>query len=137
FERSCFDAWGRSALFLPRTTFGAGCQKPPSSGHVNSKSPPPEPIRQFRRLFFAAGRWFGDELSRQICNHHQRRLRRIGWERALKPPAGGWAAGEPPMRAGNAADVLIDGAQALPAIVGELRQARSHVHLTGWHFSPD
>jgi phosphatidylserine/phosphatidylglycerophosphate/cardiolipin synthase-like enzyme len=41
------------------------------------------------------------------------------------------------MRSGNAVEVLIDGAQALPAIAAELRQARSHVHLTGWHFSPD
>jgi len=41
------------------------------------------------------------------------------------------------MRPGNAVDILIDGAAALPAIAAELRQARSHVHLTGWHFSPD
>jgi phosphatidylserine/phosphatidylglycerophosphate/cardiolipin synthase-like enzyme len=41
------------------------------------------------------------------------------------------------MRSGNAVEVLIDGAQALPAIAEELRQARSHVHLTGWHFTPD
>ena len=41
------------------------------------------------------------------------------------------------MRPGNAVDVLIDGAQALPVIAEELRQARSHVHLTGWNFSPD
>jgi phosphatidylserine/phosphatidylglycerophosphate/cardiolipin synthase-like enzyme len=41
------------------------------------------------------------------------------------------------MRPGNAVDVLIDGVQALPAIAKELRHARSHVHLTGWHFSPD
>ena len=41
------------------------------------------------------------------------------------------------MRPGNAVDVLIDGAQALPAIAEELRRARSHVHLTGWHFTPD
>jgi len=41
------------------------------------------------------------------------------------------------MRSGNAVQVLIDGAQALPAMVAELRQARSHVHLAGWHFSPD
>jgi phosphatidylserine/phosphatidylglycerophosphate/cardiolipin synthase-like enzyme len=41
------------------------------------------------------------------------------------------------MRPGNAVDVLIDGAQALPAIAEELGRARSHVHLTGWHFSPD
>jgi phosphatidylserine/phosphatidylglycerophosphate/cardiolipin synthase-like enzyme len=78
----------------------------------------------------------GDQISHQICRHHQRRLQRLGWERALEPPAGGWAAGDPPMRPGNAVEVLIDGQEALPAIAEELRQARSHVHLTGWHFSP-
>ena len=41
------------------------------------------------------------------------------------------------MRSGNAVDVLIDGAQALPVMVEELQRARSHVHLTGWYFSPD
>jgi phosphatidylserine/phosphatidylglycerophosphate/cardiolipin synthase-like enzyme len=41
------------------------------------------------------------------------------------------------MRPGNAVDILIDGAQALPTIAEELRLARSHVHLAGWHFSPD
>jgi len=76
-------------------------------------------------------------VSRQICSHHQRRLRRIGWEHALRPSTGGWAAGEPPMRPGNAVDILIDGAQALPTIAEELRLARSHVHLAGWYFSPD
>ena len=40
------------------------------------------------------------------------------------------------MRPGNAVDVLIDGEQALPAIAEELRRARWHVHLAGWHFSP-
>ena len=40
------------------------------------------------------------------------------------------------MRPGNAVQILIDGEEALPAIAAELRQARSHVHLTGWHFSP-
>jgi phosphatidylserine/phosphatidylglycerophosphate/cardiolipin synthase-like enzyme len=93
-------------------------------------------VSPFRRLFFAAECWLGDQISRQICNHHKRRLRRIGWQRALEPPAGGWAAGDPPMRPGNAVDVLIDGEHALPAIAKELRGARSHVHLAGWHFSP-
>jgi phosphatidylserine/phosphatidylglycerophosphate/cardiolipin synthase-like enzyme len=88
-------------------------------------------------LLFPVECWFGDQVTTQICSHHQRRLRRIGWSRALEPPDGGWAAGDPPMRSGNAVEVLIDGAQALPAIADELRQARSHVHLTGWHFSPD
>ncbi len=41
------------------------------------------------------------------------------------------------MRPGNAVHVLIDGAQALPEIARELYAARSHVHLTGWFFSPD
>jgi phosphatidylserine/phosphatidylglycerophosphate/cardiolipin synthase-like enzyme len=41
------------------------------------------------------------------------------------------------MRPGNAVDVLIDGAQALPLIAEELRGARAHVHLTGWHFTPE
>jgi phosphatidylserine/phosphatidylglycerophosphate/cardiolipin synthase-like enzyme len=90
-----------------------------------------------QRLLFPLECWFGDQLTTQICSHHRRRLRRIGWSRALEPPAGGWAAGDPPMRSGNAVEVLIDGAEALPAIVDELRRARSHVHLTGWHFSPD
>lgn len=90
-----------------------------------------------RRALFAAECWFGDQVSRQICSHHQRRLRRIGWEHALRPSTGGWAAGEPPMRPGNAVDILIDGAQALPTIAEELRLARSHVHLAGWYFSPD
>ena len=89
------------------------------------------------RALFAAECWFGDQVSRQICSHHLRRLKRIGWEHALRPSIGGWAAGEPPMRPGNAVDILIDGAQALPTIAEELRLARSHVHLAGWHFSPD
>jgi phosphatidylserine/phosphatidylglycerophosphate/cardiolipin synthase-like enzyme len=90
-----------------------------------------------RRALFPVECWFGDQVTQQICRHHQRRLQRIGWREALEPPAGGWAAGNPPARPGNAIDVLIDGAQALPAIAEALRQARSHVHLTGWHFSPD
>ena len=32
--------------------------------------------------------------------------------------------------------MLIDGAEALPAIAEELKRARSHVHLTGWYFTP-
>jgi phosphatidylserine/phosphatidylglycerophosphate/cardiolipin synthase-like enzyme len=32
---------------------------------------------------------------------------------------------------------LIDGAEALPRISQELKQARSHIHIAGWYFSPD
>jgi phosphatidylserine/phosphatidylglycerophosphate/cardiolipin synthase-like enzyme len=88
-------------------------------------------------LLLTAECWFGAQVSEQICAHHRRRLGRIGWDRALDPPRGGWAAGDPPVRPGNKVDVLIDGGEALPAIADALLQARSHVHLTGWHFSVD
>lgn len=88
-------------------------------------------------LLVAAEGWFGGQVSNQIRAHHRRRLRRIGWDQALDPPPGGWAAGEPPARAGNAVDVLIDGSEALPVIAEELERAHSHVHLTGWYLSPD
>ena len=98
---------------------------------------PPRSAARVGRLLGAADRWLGDQITNRVINHHRRRLRRIGWEQALDPPAGGWADGESPVRPGNAVDVLIDGAQALPVIVEELQRARSHVHLTGWYFSPD
>src|SRR5205085_11758064 len=43
---------------------------------------------------------------------------------------------DPQPRPGNAVEILIDGAEALPAIAEELRNARSHVHITGWYFTP-
>jgi len=79
----------------------------------------------------------GEAVSSQICAHHERRLRRLGWSRALDPAGGVWAKGEPPPRAGNAIEILVDGAEALPVIAKELKTARSHVHVTGWYFSPD
>ncbi len=82
-------------------------------------------------------RWLGEQLTQQILRHHRRRLRRLGWEYALDRPGGGWVDGEPPMRSGNAVEVLIDGVQALPAMVDELKRAQSHVHLTGWYFTPE
>jgi phosphatidylserine/phosphatidylglycerophosphate/cardiolipin synthase-like enzyme len=97
-----------------------------------------EPIaRPLKRVLFPAECWLGEQVTQQICRHHTRRFRRIGREAALSPPAGGWAAGPPPVREGNAVKILIDGEEALPLIADELQSARSHVHLTGWHFSPD
>jgi phosphatidylserine/phosphatidylglycerophosphate/cardiolipin synthase-like enzyme len=76
----------------------------------------------------------GIELA--VERHHRRRLRRLGKEHAVNPGAGGlWASGDPPPRPGNQLDVLIDGAQALPAIAEALSAARSHVHVTGWHLA--
>jgi len=59
------------------------------------------------------------------------------WDHALEASGDGWAAGEPPPRAGNSVEVLIDGEEALPRIAEELRRAESYVHITGWYFSPD
>src|SRR5919197_20092 len=79
----------------------------------------------------------GDVVERTVRRHHHRRLRRLGWEHALEPPGGGlWVSGDPPPRAGNAVEVLIHGADALPRIAAEIRSARSHVHLAGWHVAP-
>ena len=88
-----------------------------------------------REALLAGERLLGEAISDQIRRHHRRRLHRQGWEHALDHGPG-WAAGEPPPRAGNTIDVLIDGAEALPAIAKELQAAQSHVHLTGWFFSP-
>ena len=69
---------------------------------------------------------------------HRRRLRRLGWSRALEPEeAGLWAAGDPPPREGNELEVLVDGAEALPRIAEALAGARRYVHLTGWHVAAD
>jgi phosphatidylserine/phosphatidylglycerophosphate/cardiolipin synthase-like enzyme len=103
-----------------------------SSGHTDE----PQPSGWLRSPAAPAERWLGNQVSRQICAHHARRLRRIGWASALDPEPGGWAQSHFPPRSGNSADVLIDGAEALPAVAAELRRARSHVHIAGWYFTP-
>jgi hypothetical protein len=47
-----------------------------------------------RELLLTVDRWFGGTVSQLVCDHHHRRLSRVGWERVLDPPPGGWAAGE-------------------------------------------
>jgi phosphatidylserine/phosphatidylglycerophosphate/cardiolipin synthase-like enzyme len=42
-----------------------------------------------------------------------------------------------PPRPGNDFRLLVDGAEALPAIAEAMRGARSHVHVAGWHVDPD
>ncbi|MDQ6605941.1 MAG: phosphatidylserine/phosphatidylglycerophosphate/cardiolipin synthase family protein [Actinomycetota bacterium] len=79
----------------------------------------------------------GRTVELTVQGHHRRRLRRLGRGDSLDPAgAGGWAADDPPPRAGNRLEVLIDGAQALPKIAEALAAAESHVHITGWHISP-
>jgi phosphatidylserine/phosphatidylglycerophosphate/cardiolipin synthase-like enzyme len=79
----------------------------------------------------------GEQLERAVRDHHRRRLAKLGQEQVLDPPDGSlWAAGEPPPRAGNRLDVLIDGEHAIAAILAAIRSARSHVHVAGWHVTP-
>jgi phosphatidylserine/phosphatidylglycerophosphate/cardiolipin synthase-like enzyme len=82
-------------------------------------------------------RALGERVGYAFKNHHRRRLARIGWAHALDAPAGGWAAGEPAPRGGNAVEVLVDGAEYLPRVAEAIRAAESHVHVTGWFFSPE
>ena len=64
-------------------------------------------------------------------------LRRHGQLAALAPgergPVG--AAPRPPPREGNALEVLIDGANALPAMAEAIRGAHRHVHICSWHLA--
>jgi phosphatidylserine/phosphatidylglycerophosphate/cardiolipin synthase-like enzyme len=79
----------------------------------------------------------GRTVDRAVCLHHRRRLRRVGWERALDGGPGGWADGHSPPRLGNRLEVLVDGAEALPRMAAEMERAQSHVHIAGWFFSPE
>jgi phosphatidylserine/phosphatidylglycerophosphate/cardiolipin synthase-like enzyme len=79
----------------------------------------------------------GSGVDALVRAHHRRRLRRIGWGIAFDPSGRLWADGEPPPRAGNEIDVLIDGANALPRIAAALASAESHVYVAGWYLSTE
>ena len=79
----------------------------------------------------------GDGLEALVRRHHQRRLARIGWDRAFQPSARLFADGEPPPRAGNDVEILVDGASFLPRLAAELERAASHVHIAGWFLSSE
>jgi phosphatidylserine/phosphatidylglycerophosphate/cardiolipin synthase-like enzyme len=81
--------------------------------------------------------WLGDGLERLLCSHHARRLRKLGWGDVLGEPAQGWFSPHTPVRTGCRVEVLIDGEQALPAMVDAIKGARSHVYIAGWHSSPE
>jgi phosphatidylserine/phosphatidylglycerophosphate/cardiolipin synthase-like enzyme len=82
----------------------------------------------------------GNGIETAVRTKHARRLGRLGWSHALSPPDGdgasAWARGEPPPRAGCSLEVLIDGAEAFPAIAEAIENARDHVYVTGWHVAP-
>jgi len=79
----------------------------------------------------------GQIVERLTISHHRRRLARVRRTAAIDPPPGRWAEGEPPPRPGNAVSVLIDGAEAFRSMLDAIESARSHVHVTGWHLTPD
>ena len=79
----------------------------------------------------------GEGIDRQVRNHHRRRLRKVGWEHAFDGERAGWARDAMEPREGNRAEVLIDGANVLPRMAEDIAAAESHVHLIGWHFSPE
>ena len=83
--------------------------------------------------------WAGQGVDAAVRAHHRRRLARVGRLAQLDPPRESslWADAEPPPRSGCSLDILIDGAEALPAIAAALASARSHVHVAGWHLTPD
>ena len=85
-----------------------------------------------------ADRLAGRVVEGAMAAHHRRRLGNLGHAESYAPPDDGrlWAAGDPSPRKGNAVDILIDGAQALPEIVGAIRGARRHVHIAGWAITP-
>jgi phosphatidylserine/phosphatidylglycerophosphate/cardiolipin synthase-like enzyme len=78
----------------------------------------------------------GDLIEEVERRHHARRLRKIGWGRALQGGQAGWATGGAAVRDGNDVAVFIDGAAALPAIAAAVRSARRSVHIAGWAMSP-
>ncbi len=80
----------------------------------------------------------GARVEAAVVAKHARRLRRLGWSRALIPASPGtWAQGEPPPREGCAVDVLIDGKEAMAAIAEAIASAREFVHITGWHVAAE
>jgi phosphatidylserine/phosphatidylglycerophosphate/cardiolipin synthase-like enzyme len=80
----------------------------------------------------------GDGLERAMVHHHMRRLRRQGRLQALAPATPGlWAQTATPPREGNAFEVLIDGANALPEMAQAIRGAKRHVHVCSWNLQPD
>jgi phosphatidylserine/phosphatidylglycerophosphate/cardiolipin synthase-like enzyme len=92
---------------------------------------PPQPIARLDRAV-------GEQLERMVRNHHRRRLAKLGHPHVFDPPpdSGLWAEGEPPPRAGNELEVLIDGERAIAEICAGVKRARSHVHIAGWHITP-
>lgn len=82
----------------------------------------------------------GGLIEWAVVVKHRLRLRRLGWSEALdadRPGGGPQDTIDPPTRSDCQMEVLIDGAQALPAIAEAIAGAQDHVHITGWHLAPE
>ena len=93
--------------------------------------------RAFESVTVKLGHAFGERIDRAVRSRHRRRLRHVGWQRALDASGLGFAHGTYPARPGNALDVLVDGSEMLPAVAQALSRAESYVHIAGWFFSPE
>ena len=106
--------------------------QPPDA--VPGQAPVP---RVTERLGVRVGHALGERLDRAVLDRHRDELRAAGWAHALDVTAASFVRDGADPRPGNKAEVLIDGAEALPRIAEELARAESHVHLTGWFISPE
>jgi phosphatidylserine/phosphatidylglycerophosphate/cardiolipin synthase-like enzyme len=90
------------------------------------------------RALDAADGLLGRAIERSMVAHHRHRLRRLGRLDALAPDATGspWCREQPAPRDGCSIDLLIDGAEVLPAIAAAIRGARGSVRIAGWHSAP-
>ena len=89
-------------------------------------------------LIEAADRQLGRGIERAMAAHHRYRLGRLGSLEALRPPDDGslWCRAAPAPRDGCSIEVLIDGAEVLPAIADAIRGAQRSVRIAGWHVAP-
>jgi len=94
------------------------------------------PSGPWRAALDDVDRRLGDRVDRFVCAHHVRRLRRLGWSAALSAGPGEGRE-ERPAREGNSVEVLVDGEEALGAMIEAIVGARSYVHIAGWFASPD
>jgi hypothetical protein len=76
-------------------------------------------------LVTAVDRRTGALVSDAIVAHHRRRLAKSGHASSLDTEGAGWAVDGWEPRPDCLLEVLIDGAEALPRIARELREARS------------
>lgn len=77
-----------------------------------------------------------ERLEEVVLRRHRGRLSAAGWPAPVDTPASPWAPDGRPPTDGNLVDVLVDGADALPAIAAAVRSATDHVHLHFWALDP-